>query len=315
MNGTTRIKILSVIFVLLTIAAWFSLQEKLTTDTINKNEEGISIQDTSSIEKINIQKDGLIQELTRKGNSWLINNHYEVRVNVMNLLLMGLNQLEIKRPVADELKNKVADLLLKQGTKVSVVEGDKTTVMLFARNENDINTTYFLSENSKTPYVAYVPGVPGDINNIFKLKENEWRNRDLFRCTPGEIQELKVNYPEPQNSFEIFFKEGNLNLKGVSNLDSTNFDHYLDLYGFVPVAGYIVGKEDSIATLFKNSKQLATIDMINLSAAKSNSVVIYLDPSNKKEYLGKLGKSGEPVILNKEIFDRLLVKKDFFIKK
>jgi hypothetical protein len=54
----------------------------------------------------------------------------------------------------------------------------------------------------------------------------------------------------------------------------------------------------------------------DLDPEKSNSVEIFEDPAAKNaDYLGKLGKTGEPVLLKKEIFDELLVKKGYFIKR
>lgn len=315
MKIPVRIKILAAAFVVLSVAAFFSLQKKLRTDTINKNGTEVAVRDTSSVTRITIQKDGQTQSLVRSGGAWKINDRYHVRTNVMNLLLMGLNQLEIKRPVSQDLESKASELLFKKGTKVSIEYEDQTKTLIFASNENDPNTTFLLPENSKIPYIAYVPGVPGDINNIFKLKEHEWRNRELFTSHPNSIQRLQVTYPgDPAGSFEIFFQGGNLLLKDAGRVDSSKLENYLLQYQFVPVSGYLTGNADSLETLFRQNKPLSTIDLTDINSVRSNAVTLY-DTGDKKDYLGKLTKTGEAVTLNREIADRLLVKRSFFMKK
>jgi hypothetical protein len=314
MRSLTRIKILSVVFVMLLIAAYFSLQQKLTTNTIKNNDQSVSIEDTASIEKITIEKGGEVRVLTKSPNStWLVNNKYKVRTNVINLLLLGLNQLEIKRPVSEEMKNKTLDLLKRSGTKVTVEYGGQKKSLVFASNENDINTSLLITENSSTPNIAYVPGVPGDINNIFKLTEQEWRSRELFSSKPGEIQTLKVTYPKASDNFEIYFQGGNLILKDVAPLDSNKLFEYLELYRYVPVSSYLPN-HDSIDSKFKTSSYFATIDLVDINSGKSNSIQIYKNGGNGKDYLGKVASSKEAVLVNKEVFDRLLVNKAYFVK-
>lgn len=313
MKGITRIKILSVVFVLLAIVAYFSLQEKFTTDTIEKEDGDFAIADTASIEKISIEKDGQTQVLTKDDRGvWKINNKFEVRSNVKDLLLTGLHLLEVKRPVSEDLKVKANEELTKNGTKVTVYYADQVKTMRFARNESDVNTTYLMGEHTSVPLIGYVPGVPGDINNIFKLKEHEWRNRNLFVSNPGSIQQIKVKYDsDPKGDFEIRFQGGNFVLEGVSQLDTSKLEQYISMYQYVPVSGYILPGDSS----FNKTKKYATIDLVDINASKSNSIHIYNLSADKKNYFAELGKTGEAVTVNKEIFDMLLIKKAYFIKK
>lgn len=307
-----RIKVLSVVFLVLAVAAYFALQKKLTVDTIQKNDTEVAIADTSSIEKITVEKDGETRVLKKEGGVWKINDRYEVRHNVMNLLLMGLHQLEIKRPVAEELKKNTMDLLRQKGAKVTVDFGDRTKTLLFASNENDVNTTYLLPGKGSTPYVAYVPGVPGDINNIFKLQEHEWRSRELFRSNSGSVQHLKVTYPsDPSQSFEIYFEGGEYFVRGLSKMDTARVDSYLNYYSFAPVSGYVKAEADSLQALFQKAKLHATIELTDINSSRSASIKVYRS-EDPKNYLGTIGKNGELVTVNKELFDYLLVKKDYF---
>ena len=316
MKQLTRIKILSLVFILLGIASFFALKEKYSTDTIVKEEGGIAV-DTSLVNKITIVKEGITQTLTKSPRGeWVVNNKFKVRVNVINLLLVGLNKLEIKRPVSDESRKKVYDQITKSGATLTIDLGETKRVLKFASNPNDYNSTYILSENSDVPYIAYVPGVPGDINNVFKLSETDLRSRELFTSSPQTIQNISISYPsDPAGNMEVEFKSGDFSLKNVDNLDTAKFYQFLQFFSYIPVSGYLNAQADSIQAKFAKNPVYAVIQLTDIDEAKSNSLTIFKDPADNRNYLGKIGKTGEPVLLNKELYDRVLVKKSFFVRR
>lgn len=316
MKATNRIKILSVVFVLLAIGAWFSLQKKFTTNTIDKSEGGVGIQDTSSISTIKVEQQGKLLVLNRTSDGWVVNGKYKTLFKPMARLVVGLNQLQVLRPVSNESKARVLKDLKEKGAKVTVENAEGVTQLRFLTNENDVNTTYLLTENSQEPTIAYIPGIPGNINNLFKWTENDWRNRRLFYSNPRSLKSIKVSYPQkPTDGFEINYSNGKLELEGVTSLDSSKFFPYVAAFQNIPISFYLSDKKDSANTLIQKSQLLGKIEVSDLDSAKTNSVEVFKDSGNKKDYLGRLGKTGEPVVLNKEIFDYLLAKKSQFIKR
>src|SRR6266704_2120554 len=101
MDQYRRIKILSVIFVLSAIGAFFALRRSTTTGTIDK-EVSVGIKDTSAVYKITFEYQGKEQTLQRTNNIWKINGKYEARQRWVQTILAGFNRLEVKRPVSDE---------------------------------------------------------------------------------------------------------------------------------------------------------------------------------------------------------------------
>jgi len=315
-KATNRIKILSVVFVLLAIGAWFSVQKKFSTNTIDQSEGNVAIQDTASISKIKVEQNGKLLVLTKSADGWVVNGKYKTVYRPMTMMLVGLNQLQIKRPVSDESKARVLKDLQEKGAKVTVENAEGVTTLTFLTNENDINTTYLLTQKSQEPVIAYVPGISGNINNLFKLSENDWRNRRLFYSNPRTLKSIKVSYPQnPAEGFEINYSEGKLELAGVSSLDSSKFFPYIAAFQNIPVSFYLSDKKDSANALIQKSQLLGKIEVNDLDSVKTNSVEVFKDSGNKKDYFGRVGKTGEPVVLNKEIFDYLLAKKSQFIKR
>jgi hypothetical protein len=313
MKEFKRIKILSVVFVALAITAFFALKEKSATNTINKEGYFIAIKDTSGINKITFKNKGGLQTLAKsfKGE-WKINNKYEARTRWIQTLLVGLSKLEIKRPVAEENKARVFNLLNENGVEVKVYNGDKVKSFILESNDHDPNSTYFLEEEGKVPYIVYVPGITGDITTLFKFNESDWRSRKIFGGSIRGLKSIKVDYPEvSKNSFEIAFQGGGIQLSKIAKLDTLKLLNYLDQYQYVPLL-YFINAPDSVQKVIERSKLYASITLDDISDEKSNTIKIYKNPGDKKQYLGVMTKGNEPVALKAEVFDKLLVNKSYF---
>jgi hypothetical protein len=313
MKEFRRIKILSAVFVVLTIVAFFALKKKSINYTDNKEASSIAIKDTSSIYKITFEKNGYLQTLNKpfKGE-WQINNKYEARTRWIQTLLVGLSKLEIKRPVAEENKARVLNLLKEKGVKVKVYNGDIVKNFTLESNDNDPNSTYLLEEGGGVPYIVYVPGITGDITALFKFNESDWRSRKLIGGSIRGLKSIKVDYPgNTKNDFEIAFQGGGIQLSKISKLDTFKLLNYLDQYQYVPLL-YFIANKDSVQKTIEKSKPYASITLDDIRTEKCNTIYIYKNPGDKKQYLGIIAKGNEPVMLKAEIFDKLLVNKSYF---
>jgi hypothetical protein len=229
--------------------------------------------------------------------------------------MVGLNQLEIKRPVSEESKEKVMQLLKEKGARVVVENAEGKKELIFASNENDVNSTYLLVPGTATPYIAFVPGIPGDINNLFHFSENDWRSRILFASQPNHIQSLQISYPQdPASNVDISYARGNFEVKGVSPLDTAKLYEYLPLYQNIPISRFL-DSTDSLSASLINKAPFAQIKLIELDSSKNNAVEIYKSPDNQTEFYGRIAKTGEEVALKKDVFSQLLMKKNDFVKR
>jgi hypothetical protein len=309
-----RIKILSVIFVLSAIGAFFALRKSTSTGTIDK-EISVGIKDTAAVYKISFEYNGKEQTLQRTNNIWKINGKYEARQRWVQTILAGFNRLEVKRPVSDEFKNEVFNNMKQHGVKLNVFYSDAVTKYIMMPNDNDSNSTYLLINEAKIPYVAYVPGIIGDISEPFRLSEQEWRTRKIFSASLMGLKEIRIEYPSnPSSNVQITFGEGGFKIKDVVAIDTAKFAHFLEDLQYAPVLSYISNK-DSVIGIISNNKPLAVIFVSDMSEERSSIIEIYKNIADKKTYLALLGKDREPVLLRSDIFDRVMVKKDYFKRK
>lgn len=307
-----RIRILSAIVAVLAVAAFFALKQKSVTSTVKQETSSVAVADTAAITKIEYVRHDTVNFLNKKSTTWYINDKYEARVRWILTLLTGLNSLEIKRPVSEELKNKVYEELKKDGIHVTVYSPSGKQSFYLHTNDNDPNSTYLLQEGSQSPYVVYVPGISGDMSTLFKFGENEWRTRRIFESSLSRLKSVKVTYMhDPSASFEILYQQGGFYVPGISNLDTAKLMAYLQNYQYVPLFVYLPA--DSAQLRLNTEPLFAEISVEDLNVERNNIIKIY--KSDRPEITGELVKTKEYITLKPDVLRSLFVDKSYFKKE
>jgi hypothetical protein len=179
-------------------------------------------------------------------------------------------------------------------------------------NDNDSNSTYLIVNDDKLPYIAYVPGIIGDISEPFRLSEQEWRTRKIFPASQMGLKEIRVEYPsDPSSDVQISFSQQGFKIKDVAAIDTAKFAAFLEDLQYAPVLTYLSNK-DSVLKLIAVRKPLAIISVSDISEERSSVVEVYKNLADRKTYLGLIGKDKEPALLRSDLFDRVMLKKDYF---
>jgi hypothetical protein len=315
MKQVNRIKILSVVFAIFAVLAIFSIQKNFSKSTVDLDEDKVSIEDTASVSRIIIVNKEGEQVLSRGKSGWIINGKYKTRELATAMLMIGLNQLQIKREVSDESRTRVVNLLKEKGAKVIIEYSGGKKELIFTSNENDVNSTYLLIPGEEAPYIAFVPGVPGDINNLFRFGEKDWRSRIVFYSQPNHIQSLKISYPhEPDSDVEINYKRGNFEVKGVNASDTSELYQFLSFFQNLQVSRFL-DSSDSLISPYIKKQPFAIIELVDLNPEKSNILRIYKTLENQTEYYALLGSNNEPTAIRKDFLRHVLLKKNDFVKR
>jgi len=302
------------LFVITGLAALYTLLSERGSDSFNQEKQSVGIADTTAITSVSLQTNNKTTKLQKEPNGkWLVNNKYEAREKLISLLFFGLNKIEVKRPVADNKKGGVVANLKKDGVKVTVESSDKKDAFYLLSNENDVNSTYFLTEGSADPVIVFVPGVKGDLSELASLQEQDWRSRVLFNSNPRSLQKVSVSFPAaPSENFTIVSKGNKFEVENLPVQDSSKIHRYLMLYGVTNVDKYIVDGKDTIVNQLHKAKPFSTIQVDDIVENLSKTVDIYLDPWKQGKIYAIIRNTGELVTLNPELTNYLLVKKSFF---
>ncbi|GAL84985.1 hypothetical protein CHU_1548 [Sporocytophaga myxococcoides] len=302
------------LFVITGLAALYTLLGGSGSDSFNNEKLSVGVADTTAITSVSFQVNNQTTNLQKKANGkWSVNNKYDAREKLISLLFFGLNKIEVKRPVADNKKTEVVKKLKQDGVKISVESSGEKNVFYVMSNENDVNSTYFLSESSSDPVIVFVPGVKGDLSELASLKEQDWRSRILFNSSPRSLQKVSVSFPAaPSENFTIVSRGNKFEVENLPLQDSSKIHRYLMLYGVTNVDKYIVDGKDTIVNQLHKAKPFSTIQVDDIVDNLSKTVDIYLDPWKQGKIYALIRNTGELITLNPELTNYLLVKKSFF---
>lgn len=304
-----RLKILLGVLVVLIVLVFFSVQEENGRGTVFRKE--VALADTGAVGKIIFLGHGKPETViaqNRKGE-WMLNGMYESRDYLRNLLLTGLNKLQVKREVSENQKEQVTRYLKTEGFLVKLFdqEGKQIRSFYIARNETDPNSAYYLQGDSRNPLIVFVPGFEGSIANLFELPVSDWRTKLFFVSSERNLQKIVLNYPSyPDAGFSISYGKGHYSVLGVPDPDSTVLAQYLNYYRYLTINQY-VEDQDSLSKILENKPPLVKLYVESLS--QKAVMDIYELKNNVYAWLPK---QNEWVTLRPEVYNRLLVKKSYF---
>ena len=324
--------ILIIILIVLSIITWFAIQKRQQTSTLSIPETDFTVTDTAAVDSIFIAaKDGRNNLFKRLPNGrWSINNKYLVRKDMIKMLLETMNQMTVKRPVSRAARNNVIKTIAVKGIKVEIYsKGELQKTFWVGGNTNDWLGSYFIMQGSENPYVVHIPGFNGFISGRFNVYEIEWRNRELFQSTLRTIQSLSVSYPKwemgngkwemkngkiSENSFEIIFDSAGFKIEGVIRLDTTKLISYLNHYKNIQIEHYFSSLKEGFRDSLDKVTPLCIIKLVDIHAQNTNSITIYDKENDPDRMIGVVGKTNEIVSIQHFVFDKLMVKRGYFIK-
>ena len=184
----SRNTLLLLVFLLLAgFAAYYFLNKNGSKSTLDSEETAFAIADTASVDKIFIStKSGKSNTLTRKaGNHWVLNDHYEARKDMVNMLLETMKRMEVKRPADKLSRNNAIRDIAALGRKVEVYQkGELAKTFYVGQTTDEHMGTYFIMEGSEDPYVLHMPGFNGFITSRFDIEEAKWRSVPVSAVRP-----------------------------------------------------------------------------------------------------------------------------------
>lgn len=186
----------------------FLLLNRDNTHTLNTNESNFGFSQTNDIDKIfitNIANKEYVILTKESAKEWRVNDKFDVSITQLETLLETLRKMKVKSPVGEAMVDRVVKRMIINGTKVEIYEkGELSKVFYVGDNTPNEMGTYFYMDKAKEPYICYIPGFNGFLNNRFFTNLKAWRSKAVFRKTEEEIAEIKLEWPEEQqNTFVI----------------------------------------------------------------------------------------------------------------
>lgn len=206
------------LLVVLSAAAYYVYTTKGSKSSISNKLKDFAVEDTSSIDKIIISnKNGSVLRLNKVNGAWFANDTIKARKDITRTLLETIKRVSIKSPVNKAMKDNVMKQLATGAVQVEIYsDGDLEKKYFVGGATQDGLGTFFLLDKSDEPMIVHIPGFDGYLTVRYNTNAEVWRDREVFRLYPQDIDIINIEYPGlAKESF-------NLRISGKDYISLTN---------------------------------------------------------------------------------------------
>lgn len=198
-----------VIFLILLILAAGAVYVYMndTKSTIQEDLSDFAVTDTASISKIFLANRAGQEIVLERENQpdWMVNGQYEVRKDLLDVLLRTIKEVEVKAPIAKNAHNNMVRNMASNAIKVEIyANGSLEKVYYVGSSTKDNLGTNMLLEGSSVPYIVHLPGFHGYLTPRYSTDIYEWRNTEICALRLDDIRSVELKYPQQiENSFRV----------------------------------------------------------------------------------------------------------------
>ena len=257
-----------VLIALIFLAAltWFLKAREKSASVSYKS---FAVTDTGAIDKIFLaDKAGNQLLIERHGaGEWLVNKQFLARRDVIQNLLLTILTIAVKMPVPLAAHNYVIAQLAATGIKTELYAKEKLLKTYYVGGPTqDLLGTYMLQENSDRAFVMHIPGFNGYLCTRYSPLEENWKERFVFKASPGTIESIEINYPQSLlSSFNLNLKTGTVK-SGVDNrsgtLPSSVIVKYSKLFEYTAFEGWVTNFSSLQQDSLRKGNPLAVIRVV-----------------------------------------------------
>jgi hypothetical protein len=317
-------KILIRVIILVLIAGLAILLLLKVRSPFGKNNSSFASEPEKEITGIDFSQNGKKLNLSKNGETWILNGKTEVRKSGINFILRVLSEIKIKSPVSPELfSTEIAEKKVNP-VKVKVYEKGKVlkSFLVYKTNSNIYGNVMKIRESSK-PFIVYVPGYEGDIGSGFILNELFWQPYTVFNYLPSEILSVKFeNMSDTAASFTITNRNRHYFINGdeanKTGWDSSLVYRYISYFARVPFESWAF---DISETEQKNIENKSPLYRITVTGTLNRKTVLTLwkmaagNEVDSDRLLGKTEDRDNLFIIRYFDIDPLIKKREYFFRE
>jgi hypothetical protein len=247
--------------------------------TFKRELKDFAISDTSNVVKIFLsdKSDNTILLERQENGSWLANDEYQVRKDMIELLLATMKNLRVAAPVPRAAFNTVVTNLSASSIKVEIYQRSylidlfysirlfprvRQTKVYYVGNVTPDNLgTHMILENSSMPFVVYWPGFRGFVASRYSTRLNDWRDHSIFRKKYMQIESVEVFFPSiPEQSYKVVNSRD-----GFMDLIPHDRETAVPAFDTLKMLGFITAFEDIRYEALIDDMDLRLVDSITSS--------------------------------------------------
>lgn len=212
----------------------FSKRDRSVVDT-----DTFQLADFTTINEVTLARGEQKTTLNFDGIRWNVNGELADR-NLIDVLFATLQQAKPVRPVATNVLDSVNQALQSSAVRVSLRSEEHDVLTFFAGGNSRKSEAYFQKEGEREVYVMVIPGYRVYVSGIFELDKQGWKDRHVFQLNWRNFQSLQATFPESaKDDFKVSFIDNFFSIEGMSAIDTTKLNDYLDAVSLLTVDEYV----------------------------------------------------------------------------
>lgn len=269
------------------------------------------VEDLSLVDRVELLSANSEVELSFSGSKWLVNKSQEADEQLITVLFATLQQAEPKRMVANNLKDSVSALLIKNGVKLNLYQGDALVKSFYAGGNAAQTEAYFMDESG--PYIMTIPGYRVYVSGVFEVEANGWRDKRIFNFNWRNFKRLNAEFSrQPDQNFTISDQGAGFDLVNSPPSDTTRLNDYLDAVSLLMAKEYLTSGSVPLYDSLLQTTPIATISVYDLG---DNALTLDLYPpiEGDPDALGRMNGT-DPVLFGRAQVIPILKTRDYFKK-
>jgi hypothetical protein len=301
-----RLAFLFAALVAVTVLSSFWLDRR-STDSVDPSL--FRIDDLGIVDSVVLSAPGREIALRFDGTRWMVNNKYRADGQMIEVFFATMEQIVPRRPVSENMRDSVANLLKNSGTKVALFAGAEKKGEFYAGGNEKKSEAWFLSAD-EVPYVMVIPGYRVYGAGVFELDEGGWRDKQVFRFNQRNFRSLAITFSrEPANNFVINYEDQTFEIPGLPETDTTKIFDFLDAASLLKAESIVrTGEHAWVDSLLTQAPSFA-IDVTDISGRTAH-LTIYPPLPGRPQVLGVMGE--EPALFKKSDIVKLAKKRNYF---
>ena len=254
------------------------------------------------------RQEGQVQ-LEYVGGVWEVNGKFPIDESMRDVFFAVLSTIEVRRPVAANQKDSIADYLRNQGTQVNITNNGVEVMSYYVGGDKNQYLTYFMDPTQSDPFLMQIPGYLSFIAGIFDVSENDWRERYIWPMDWSRLKSFSVTFLKSE---PLLFEYGSnfIHVSGIDQMDTASVMDYLQYAANLQAITFL-GNDTSYDHLIKEPFAAFKVEEI----ANNSYTLDVHDIPDSQQVLGILNGVEKALFSRKNVEYMLKHKEDFQSKE
>jgi len=277
-NKTISLAMLLVFLIMVSVA--LSFWQKGTGGS-QIDQDLFVLDDIDRIDRVVISRGGEVIDCRAFPTGFMVNGQFPMDENLLTLLAAVLQQVRVQRPLTGQEKQEAWQRMQEAGSHLQVYDGEQILTSFWTGGDDAKQHSYFATEDGQV-YLVHLPGYTSYVSGLFELPLRDWRSRTIFLNTWRSLLSFSYqDHSEPDNNFEINYRDPFFSVSGIHRLDSNRVMNYLQ--------DLVTLRASSVVDTVFEGKPWLELSTTDIDPMKNLSLVLYGDTAQST----MLGRAGE----------------------